>query len=808
MTSPPADLTPSQWAAVDHRDGPLLVLAGPGSGKTRVITRRIARLIEGGVSPRQILAITFTNKAANEMAARVQALLPGTNVWVSTFHRLCARLLRRFATAVGLQPNFSILDTGDQKTILRQVMTDLNIDPIHYPLAKIGHRIGAAKHRMQSAEMMARGVQESRGGFLDQVVAKVYVAYQKALLDSNAVDFDDLLLHVCALLAENEEIRGELDNRFRYVLVDEYQDTNLAQYQIIAALSQEYPNLCATGDPDQSIYGWRGAEIGNILRFEADYPNAKVVRLEQNYRSTKSILRAADSLIAHNFHRKAKTLFTDNADGTPVEMLGFINAQHEADGIAETIRRLASEESRNWSDFALFYRVNSLSRELEHALGRAGIPYQVAAGVAFYERAEIKDVIGYLRLIHNPADRTAFLRVVNTPLRGIGKTSQTKLSDWAAEQNINLLEASSRAAEVPGLGKKPAGLLQKFAALVQTLAELPHNGVAELIEAVIDETAYTAGLRESTAESDLQRLANVDELLTAARQYDEQHPDDGSLEGFLEAASLVADVDGVDERAGKVTLMTLHAAKGLEFPVVFIVAVEQNLLPHERSLRENSLLELEEERRLLFVGVTRAEERLYLTQTISRDLRGQHLSTIPSQFLDEMELKYTTVGGTSLPDEIAPLDEGDSPHDDFDEFDDRVAGSEQREGPGNDWHAQSNAMGVDASPSRRTLRADAGTVGYGSINPVADAASVRTASAPKMPLLTTAAELLKGTAAPTAMPQSFTVGMSVRHPQLGLGKVIDAQGTGKWRTVTVEFTPGNPTTFIAHKCPLQPVGVR
>lgn len=821
----PTDLTPAQWEAVDHFEGPLLVLAGPGSGKTRVITRRIARLIERGVFPRQILAITFTNKAAKEMDARVQALLPGSRVWVSTFHRLCARLLRRYAPAVGLQPNFTILDQTDQKAVLRGVLTDLDLDPAHYSLSRIAHLIGQAKNQMQSAEAMAHRVQESAASFLDTVIAKVYTGYQQALLASNAVDFDDLLLHVCTLLADSPDIRTELDERYRYILVDEYQDTNLAQYRIIAGLSQDHPNLCATGDPDQSIYGWRGAEIGNILRFEHDFPSAQVVRLEQNYRSTKAILDAAGSLISHNIHRKKKSLFTDNATGSPAEVLHFADETQEAEGIAQAICRMAVKEQRPWSDFALFYRVNALSRGLETALARHAVPFQVASGVAFFERAEIKDLLAYLRIVFNPADQTAFFRAVNTPLRGIGKGTQSKLAQWAARQQLTLPAAAARADEAPGIGKRGAASLRKFARLIEDFSGPCAEGVAGLLNAIIDRTGYAEGWSEGGDERSLQRLANVEELITAAAQYDAQNPVEGSLEGFLEGASLVADVDAVDEHAGKVTLMTLHAAKGLEFPVVFVVAVEQNLLPHERALKDNSPHELEEERRLLFVGMTRARERLFLTQTEVRTLRGKKQSTIPSPFLREMDLVYTNGANAGVAPGAPNFDRpafGGVGAGDEDDADD--ASAHEAAGDAVVFSEQDNA----ADPEARIATARVEASGEHSDSPSEEDRSLVHDVAPphrrrraeqsvsaaaesqekRLPRLMTAADLLNGTVTEVGIPQSFEAGMSVRHPRLGLGTVIETQGTGKWRTVTVEFPSGDRQKFVASKCPLQPVGLR
>ena len=810
--SQPSDLTPSQWDAVDHFEGPLLVLAGPGSGKTRVITRRIARLIERGVPAGQILAITFTNKAAREMDARVQALMPGSEVWVSTFHRFCARLLRRYASTVGLQPNYTILDTTDQKAILKKVLVDLDIDPAHYSLNSIAHRISQAKNQMQSADSMLQAVQSSQAGFFDKIVSRIYAGYQQSLASSNAVDFDDLLLHVCVILMENPEIRAELDDRYRFILVDEYQDTNLVQYRIITALSQNNPHLCATGDPDQSIYRWRGAEIANILRFEADFPSARVVRLEQNYRSTKAILEIADRLIGHNIHRKSKALFTDNPEGDPVELLVFADEVEEANGIARTIRRLVHEQQHRWSDFAVFYRVNSLSRGIETALARQAIPCQVAAGVAFFERAEVKDLLAYLRLIFNPSDQTAFLRAVNTPPRGIGKTTQVRLAQWAQQSKCSLLEAAATADQIPGLARRSATALLKFARLIADLSAPADGGVAELLKSLILRTGFVEGLKESHDELDQQRLANISELVSAASQYDQEHPQDPSLEGFLEGTSLVADVDSVDQQAGKVTLMTLHAAKGLEFPVAFVVGVEQNLIPHQRAVNEGSVHELEEERRLLFVGMTRAEQRLFLTLTQARTVFGTRTPTIPSLFLQEMHLGRTAFKSSAATD--------------FDpsEFDDLECGLP--EDAGEDSQVEPPIVNDRRRSERRLPRGAARPAAptasdvssedpESAIAPVKQPASrAKAASASEAgPLdklrarLTTGAELLKGTSAEVAIPQCFNVGSTVRHPRFGVGQVIEAHGAGKMRIVTVEFKQGNRESFVASKSPLQPVGL-
>ncbi|MCG6158484.1 ATP-dependent helicase [Rubinisphaera margarita] len=755
------NLTPPQQQAVEHFTGPMLVLAGPGSGKTRVVTHRVARLMERGVKPWNILAITFTNKAASEMSERLKTLTNSGNLWVSTFHRFCAHVLRQRANVAGLQPNFTILDSADQKQAIRQVLADLDFDAAHYPPGKILAMISNAKNELITAHDFVQQFEESVADHFTAVVAKVYPAYQKFLLQSNAVDFDDLLLHVVHLFEQNDEIRSAYDDRYQYVLVDEYQDTNEAQYRIVRALSQNSRNLSVTGDPDQSIYGWRGAKIDNILRFEKDYSDAKVYKLEQNFRSTKLILGAADSLIAHNRLRKAKELTTENPDGEPVELLRFPDSPSEADSLARHIRQMVDSGERKWSDFAIFYRVNSISRQLELALSRHHVPYQVAAGVAFYQRAEVRDLIGYLDLVNNPANRTAFMRVVNTPLRGIGKTSQHRLTSFADDKGISYIDAALRADEVPKMPKRAAASLKAFARMMQGFSVADSGSVAQLIEDIVDKTGYTRPWSSSQNEQDLQRLANVEELIAAARNHDTIFDADTTLEGFLETTSLVSDLDALEEVAdtGKVTLMTLHAAKGLEFPVVYIVGVEQNMLPHERALREGNPREYEEERRLLFVGMTRAMERLFLTASSYRDLHGRSMPTIPSDFLSEIDLVQTD--GTTLIEELP------------------------------DTAYKPSSLINDISES--------------------DIATIREMlnRNTEGPRLTTGASLLAGNKDAASLPFNFPIGSSVRHPRYGLGTVTTAGGFGARRTVTVEFEEQDRVeTFVVNKCPLQPVGNR
>jgi len=765
-TSLSDQLTASQRRAVEHRDGPLLILAGPGSGKTRVITQRIAQMVRRGVDPRSILAITFTNKAAGEMADRVEALLPGAKVWVSTFHKFCARLLRQHARGVGLDTNYSIFDTVDQRQLIKLTMRELDIDPVTYQPAKIAAQISSAKNRMQSSEMFVQHYEERIGNHDQAVVARVYPAYQRALLASNAVDFDDLLLHTVALLVENPELRSELDARFRYVLVDEYQDTNLAQYQIVTAISQEHRNLCATGDPDQSIYGWRGARIGNILRFENDFPEAEVVRLEENFRSTQHILASADSLIAHNVERKAKSLITDNPQGAPVELLNFYDERQEADVIASEINRMVAEGDESYNDFAIFYRVNALSRKIERALSEHRVPYQVAAGLAFYERAEIKDLLAYLRLVHNPKDVASFARVVNTPTRGIGKKTQSRLNRWASTEGLSLMVAAAQAERCPQLGARAVKALKAFTAMIEQFSLADAGSISDLLRMIIDQTQLTRGWADSDTEQDQQRLANVNELVTDASQYDTAVGSESSLEGFLETTSLVNEGDSLDGETGRVTLMTLHAAKGLEFPVVYVVGVEENLIPHERSLRSDDWREKEEERRLLFVGMTRAMRRLFLTQTLRRDFRGRSLATIPSEFLMETEFVLNNYA----------------------------------DGLGGEWDSTANRPTHDEMDQ---------SVPDHDVPPIA--ANMQHARSTKQSAklsLTTAADLLNGTSDQADIPVGFAEGMTVRHPKYGLGTVTTLSGFSKNRAVTVQFHDRDRIeTFIAAKCPLQPVGM-
>lgn len=764
-------LTAPQREAVTHVNGPLLILAGPGSGKTRVITHRVAYLLSRGVPAGSILALTFTNKAAEEMRSRVAQLAPNRPVWISTFHRFCARTLRAHAALVGLGENFTIYDTSDAHAALKRAIELLDIDPTHYSPQNCAAAISWAKNNLVLPEEYAG----RPGSPLGNVIARLYPLYQQELQRCNAVDFDDLLMYVARLLKENAELRSTLDAQYRFVMVDEYQDTNLAQYLIVRGLSIDAPNLAVTGDPDQSIYGWRGANLKNILDFEHDYPEVAIVRLEQNYRSTKSILRVADQLIGHNRQRKDKALFTDNEEGAPVRFTTFPTQQDEAESIATRIATLCSNERYRPSDIAIFYRVNALSRALEYALLDQGIPYQIVRGVEFYQRKEVKDVLAYLTLLNNPRDDNAFLRVINTPPRGIGKSTLERLAEYASRQRQPLLEAAREIGLIESIAKKAAVAVARFVAFYDKLGAYVLAPVEEILGHVLEESGYRAHLQASKDEDDQERLANIEELLTAAREFDERNPGDGQLEAFLEQASLVNDTDAWDGVQERVTLMTLHASKGLEFPVVFIVAVEEGLVPHERS-RDNPQ-ELEEERRLLFVGITRAEKELHLSRAMYRNFRGQMRMTIPSMFLMEMPMEEMDVDDGVVGIAAQPFDDDlafDPAHDDFGDT------------------AEPDEVTAD-QPSTRSSTPPAPA-------PMAMASS---------PRVTTAAALAgagQTEMAPPISPRDFTLGMLVTHPEYGLGKIVALSGGTSSRKATVAFAAGaGERTFVLHLCPLRPV---
>jgi len=643
------DLNPPQREAVTTADGPVLVLAGAGSGKTRVIAHRIAYLLGvRGVHPRNVLAVTFTNKAAEEMSRRVEGLLGPAGLrppLIATFHATCVRILREHVRHIGYPRHFVIYDEDDRLAVVKECMRELDMDERATTPASLVHRISHAKNQMLpvgEAEHLARGPREEQ-------IAAVYRRYQERLTTAGAVDFDDLLLLTVRLLDQVPEVLAWYRGLWKWVLVDEYQDTNRAQYRIIRALTGEHRNICVVGDPDQSVYRFRGADLRNLLDFERDYPGTRVVRLEQNYRSTKRILAVASAVIAHNVTRKEKSLWTENVEGEPPAIYRAWDEHEEANFVAQTIRRLR-DEGREWSDIAVFYRTNAQSRVLEDALRRGGVPYLIVGSVRFYERKEIKDALAYLRLTLNPGDDIAFRRAIGAPARGIGRASVVRLEQVAAREGHSLLEQC--ALLPPDLTGKPRRGLEEFARLCAGLqAQRSALTAPAFIDEVLNASGYREALRrEKSAEAE-GRLENLEELISAAEDY-QLSREDASVEGFLDAVTLVSDVDELPGDARGVTLMTLHSAKGLEFPVVFLAGMEEGVFPHARSMSEGD--EIEEERRLCYVGLTRAKQRLYLSYALHRRLHGYGLGE-PSRFLLEIPadqvalLNVTRVEGRGEP---------------------------------------------------------------------------------------------------------------------------------------------------------------
>lgn len=620
------DLTDPQREAASHVDGPLLILAGPGSGKTRVVTRRAAYLARHVIAPYRILAITFTNKAAREMRERIDALGVGRGMIVSTFHALCARMLREYAERAGLDRGFTIFDREDRRKVIKEAIEESRLSTGNWTPAAVEAVISDAKNRMLDAVGFETQVQDWR----ERTVARVYYAYEKRMGELNGLDFDDLLMRFAGVLGRDAELKAELQERFRYVLVDEYQDTNDAQYMIARLLSDGHRNLCVTGDPDQSIYGWRGANIENILRFERDYPGARVVRLEQNYRSTRRILAAADAVIANNRQRKAKRLWTENATGSAVRVREYESAEDEAEAVAKEIKTILAAPER-CHGVAVFYRINSLSRVMEEALLREGVPYQIARGVEFYNRKEIKDVLAYLRVLVNPADEVSLLRIVNTPARGIGGATVERLKAAAARAGRSMFALLLSGEGLEELGRS-AARVEQFARMMAELRSWVEKPAAEAVEQVMTLTGLRAMYREEGTDDD-SPSANLDELVSAAAAFAAESPG-ATLVEWLEHAALVSDVDAVEEGGSGATLMTLHAAKGLEFDVVYMIGLEEGMLPFRRQNEDAA--DEEEERRLCFVGMTRARKRLTLSWAKYRAVRGVALRTVRSPFLDEL----------------------------------------------------------------------------------------------------------------------------------------------------------------------------
>lgn len=819
------DLTAEQIAAVTHVDGPLLVLAGAGSGKTRTITRRVAYLASLGISPFNILAVTFTNKAAGEMRERISSLLTflpfrhRSGVTVATFHSLCARLLREFAEPAGLDPGFSILDSSDQNKMAKLALDRAGISAELLPPAKLLSAIGNSKNRLQQATQFAA----MNTDFAARNVARAFSAYEQLLKENNGVDFDDLLLKMAILLRDNQEVRGQLQDRFGYILIDEYQDTNHAQFIICHMLALKHQNICATGDPDQSIYGWRGANLGNILDFEQYFPKAKVVRLEQNYRSTKTILKAASALISQNTQRKNKSLWTENEQGAPIKLIIAQDERHEARQVARQLRELFDKQNMRWDQMAVLYRINSLSRVLEDSLMEAAIPYQIIRGTEFYARKEVKDALAYLRLLLNPSDRVSFERIINVPTRGIGPGSVARLISVSQEMNISLVDACARAGEIDGLPKKAAASAQQFVVNLRACQEefaahlrrpaakaapddlpdaieseeLPGDGeIPEFLPDAAPDGMFSfeaenntssAGSGQADAEGDagadempmaaddgtggaahgnagplsgvaalmdrvlrrfklldhdkndseeVDRINNLLELVNVAAEFQVQNPA-GTLAEYLEQVTLASDVDKLKDERGSVTLMTLHAAKGLEFPVVIMIGLEEGTLPMIRTYRDDG--DMEEERRLAFVGMTRAKKRLILTSALSRMTRGFSEGRDPSRFIRE------------LPPDCLEISEAYRA--------DRPAGS-----PGYRDNVQYYPKRPVGAPQQRSSEGDA-----------------------------------------PAAKGKFRRGVLVRHPVFGVGRVEDYFENGENSRAVIEFRKVGRKTLVLAFAKLEPL---
>lgn len=626
-------LNPQQAEAVINTEGPMLIMAGAGSGKTKVLTCRVANLLQKGVRPYRILAITFTNKAAAEMRERVNNMSgpAAKDVWLFTFHAFCARFLRMEIDKLpGYGGNFAIYDTADSQNLIKQILKEMNLDDKRFQPSGILSRISNAKNALQDADAFAR----QAGDFYEQKVADIYSRYQQKLQLNNALDFDDLLMLSIRLLQENREVREKYQDRFDYLLVDEYQDTNHAQYLLTKLLAAKHRNICVVGDADQSIYGWRGADIQNILDFEKDYPDAKVIKLEQNYRSTQVILDAANAVIENNTGRKPKNLWTENKNGADIIYFQAVDERDEARFVIEQLQNLQSTENKKLGDMAILYRTNTQSRIFEEMLIKSGISYNMVGGLKFYERKEIKDIIAYLRVIFNPADSLSLLRIINVPKRGIGDASLAKIQAYAAANNVSLFEAVSNASAVEGLSSRFVAKLDDLAGIIFELMNLANEApVEDLIERVLHDTGYMEELENERTPQAQSRIDNLHELISVAQEFAKSE-EENNLENFLAHVALVSDIDDAELGEDAITLMTLHSSKGLEFPVVFLVGMEEGLFPHARTLMDET--EVEEERRLCYVGITRAKEKLFLSSTKMRTIYGNTVTYPPSRFLQEI----------------------------------------------------------------------------------------------------------------------------------------------------------------------------
>ena len=737
-------LNEPQRRAVACLQGPLLIVAGAGSGKTRVLTFRIANLLEHGVPPYRILAITFTNKAAREMRERVDALIgdAAQDVWLSTFHSFCARFLRMELEHYGrYAKNFVIYDAADSKGLIRECLKELNIDEKHTAPGAVQAHISDAKNRLLDVAAFTAQATD----FFAEQVAKIYALYQSKLQENNALDFDDLLMLTVELLTKNEELRAKYQKKFQYILVDEYQDTNGAQYAITKLLAAEHRNICVVGDADQSIYGWRGADMRNIMNFEKDYPEATVILLEQNYRSTKNILAAANAVIENNLTRKKKELWTDNPTGDRITIYEGATEKNEASYIVREVERLHTMFHVKYGDIAVLYRTNAQSRNIEEAFYATGVPYAMVGSVRFYDRREIKDIIAYLRVIYNPRDTLSLLRIINVPRRGLGPTSIARMMETAEEYRISLFEVITDAqllSMIPKLSAKVKLALEEFAAMVFTfMGQLGTRPIHEIVEDVIETSGYAAALEEEKKEDNRDRLENLREFISVAKNFD-----DGAAEGengladFLAQIALISDVDQTEQSDGTVTLMTFHAAKGLEFPAVFMAGMEEGLFPHSRTLLDDT--EIEEERRTCYVGITRAERRLYLTYARQRTIYGRTEMSRPSRFLAE------------IPEELVEHKEAD------------FFGGTDLRAPSNIWSERSTR-----TERKRYMPPPQHTAADGSvIRPDTSAA--------------------------------FQAGDAVRHSKWGDGRIVAISGSGEDAELSIAFPGEGIKKFVQKYAPI------
>lgn len=743
-------LNPMQKSAVLYTEGPLLLLAGAGSGKTRVLTHRIAYLIEKcNINPFNILAITFTNKAAKEMKERVEALTEkGEQVWVSTFHSTCVRILRRYIDKLGYSNQFTIYDADDSEKLLKEICKNLNINDKNFPIKMIMSEIGNQKDNLITAEDYAK---INASDFRLNKISQVYTEYQKRLKINNALDFDDLIFKTVQLFTSCPDILEKYQDRFKYIMVDEYQDTNTSQYNLIRLLSSKYKNLCVVGDDDQSIYGWRGANIRNILDFEKDFKNANIIKLEQNYRSTQTILNTANEVIKNNISRKSKKLWTENNEGTLIKFYRGNSDLDESAFIAESIEEKVKKGDK-YSKFAILYRNNALSRSIEDRLVKSSIPYRLFGGVRFYERREIKDIMSYLKVLYNPADDIALKRIINVPRRGIGDTTILKLVNYAQENGMSFFESLYNLEDIPDL-KTRSKKLHDFAMIINDLKIFAESSsVKDLIEKILEDTGYIEELQIEATEEAQGRIDNLQELISKAAEF-EEISEDKSLAAFLEEVALVADIDGYSEDDNAVVLMTLHSSKGLEFPYVFITGFEEGIFPSYRSTLDPNPNSIEEERRLCYVGITRAKEELYITCAKSRLQHGQYIANAPSRFYKEIPKNY-----------------------------------------------------IEEDISTKQLYIKSGDVLNSDIKVIRNASSTENASRTKYSGENTAKyNSYNKIPAPKNVSIDFSVGDSVKQIRYGIGKVTAINPAGADYEITVEFPEAGTKKFMANLSKLKKV---